>query len=172
MVIGHQASGASSGVPWTLLFAISLEPWSAAIRSQQRQVLPSLLTAPEDKCGEHDRLPTELDTGAEMVHTVVSGVARMMTLARHRGGWEMEILDPDTACPSNCPSDPEETAEAYVMRKLAPLEAESFRTHVAVCEHCRRRVAFHVDYIQALRDATVTLARDAVPPLKKRSAAS
>ena len=86
----------------------------------------------------------------------------------------MAILDQDAACPSNCPSDPEETAEAYVMRKLAPLAAESFRAHVEVCEHCCRRVAFNSDYIQALRDATATatLARDAVPPLKKTSAAS
>lgn len=84
----------------------------------------------------------------------------------------MEILNQDAACLGNCPSDPDETAEAYVMLKLAAQEAESFRLHVDGCEDCQPRVAFHVDYIQAMRDAAASLAGDGVLPLKRRSAAS
>jgi hypothetical protein len=86
----------------------------------------------------------------------------------------MEILDQDAACPSpsNCPSDPDETAEGYVMRNLAPQEAESFLLHLDGCEYCQRRVAFHVEYVQAVRDAAASHAGGGVLPLKKRSAAS
>ena len=99
------------------------------------------------------------------------GARRLVTLARHRN-CNMEILNQDAACLGNCPSDPDETAEAYVMRNLAPQEAESFLLHLDGCEHCQRRVAFHVDYIQAMRDAAASLAGDGVLPLKRRSAAS
>ena len=99
-----------------------------------------------------------------MVHNLI-GARRLVTLDRHRN-CNMEILNQDAAC------DPAETAEAYVMLTLAAQEAESFRLHVDGCEHCQQRVAFHVDYIQAMRDAFASLAGDGVLPLKRRSAAS
>lgn len=100
-----------------------------------------------------------------MVHNL-SGVRRLVTLARHRN-CNVEILNQDAACLGNCPSDPDETAEAYVMLKLVAQEAESFRLHVDGCEHCQQRVAFHVDYIQAMRDAAASLAGDGVLPRRR-----
>ena len=84
----------------------------------------------------------------------------------------MEILNQHAACLGNCPSDPDTTAEAYVMRKLSPQEAESFRTHLALCEQCHQRMAFHEEYVQAMRDAAASFAEDGALPLKSRSAAS
>ena len=96
----------------------------------------------------------------------LSGVRRLVTLAMHRN-CNVEILNQDAACLGNCPSDPDETAEAYVMLKLVAQEAESFRLHVDGCEHCQQRVAFHVDYIQAMRDAAASLAGDGVLPRRR-----
>ena len=104
-----------------------------------------------------------------MVHNL-SGARRLVTLARHRN-CNVEILNQDAACLGNCPSDPDETAEAYVMLKLVAQEAETFRLHVDGCEHCQQRVAFHVGYIQAMSAAASSLAGDGFP-LKRRSAAS
>jgi anti-sigma factor RsiW len=94
----------------------------------------------------------------------------MMTLAEHRY-CKMEILNQDAPF-GDCPSDPDGTAEAYVMRKLPQQEAENFRTHIALCEQCHQRMAFHEEYVQAMTAAAASFAGDGALPLKSRAAAS
>jgi anti-sigma factor RsiW len=52
-----------------------------------------------------------------------------------------------------CPSEPDDTAEEYVMLKLSTQEAKSYRTHIAKCEPCSQRVAFFEEYVDAMRAA-------------------
>jgi hypothetical protein len=54
---------------------------------------------------------------------------------------------------ASCPADPEEAADAYLLRRMAPGEVENFELHLAGCSRCSQIVETTRAFIQALRDA-------------------
>jgi hypothetical protein len=52
-----------------------------------------------------------------------------------------------------CPADPEEAADAYLLRRMAPGEVENFELHLAGCSRCSQIVETTRAFTQALRDA-------------------
>jgi hypothetical protein len=54
---------------------------------------------------------------------------------------------------ASCPADPEEAADAYLLSRMSPSEAEEFKQHLARCFRCRQLVETARAFIQALRDA-------------------
>jgi uncharacterized protein with PIN domain len=53
-----------------------------------------------------------------------------------------------------CPADPEEAADAYLLRRMSLREAEEFDLHLARCPRCSKTLETTRTFIQALRDAT------------------
>ena len=51
----------------------------------------------------------------------------------------------------DCPPEPEETAEAYLLGHLDPPEATRFREHCETCEKCSRILQETRDYIEAMK---------------------
>ena len=54
---------------------------------------------------------------------------------------------------ASCPADPEEAADAYWLRRMAPGEVEDFELHLAGCSRCSQIVETTRAFIQAVRDA-------------------
>jgi hypothetical protein len=54
-----------------------------------------------------------------------------------------------------CPEDRDETAEAFVMKRLSDEEAILFESHLMTCHDCRRAVKCAEDYIAAMRATAV-----------------
>ena len=54
--------------------------------------------------------------------------------------------------PAFCPADPEEAADAYWLRRMAPGEVEDFELHLAGCSRCSQTVETTRAFMQALRD--------------------
>jgi len=59
-----------------------------------------------------------------------------------------------------CPPDPEEAAEARLLDRMPPEQAAAFDLHVAGCPGCAGILEQTRDYIQALRDASNSLASE------------
>ena len=53
----------------------------------------------------------------------------------------------------NCPDDPTETAEAFVMRRMDPGETSLYLEHLAHCQTCAEIAQMTQDFVQAMRDA-------------------
>src|ERR1035441_8609963 len=51
-----------------------------------------------------------------------------------------------------CPADPEEAADAYLLRRMAPGEVGEFELHLAGCSRCSQSVETTRAFIQALSD--------------------
>ena len=54
---------------------------------------------------------------------------------------------------ASCPADPDEAADAYVLKRMSPGEAEEFDLHLVGCPRCRQIVETTRAFKQALRDA-------------------
>jgi hypothetical protein len=54
---------------------------------------------------------------------------------------------------SECPTDLEKVAEAYVMGILPEKQATAFEDHYAACESCTTILYKTVDYVDAVRAA-------------------
>jgi hypothetical protein len=67
--------------------------------------------------------------------------------------------DPSELLPP-CPADPEETAEAFVMKRMDPTEASAYEVHLAHCQACAKVVEATRAFVQAIRDAGRQLADD------------
>ncbi len=52
------------------------------------------------------------------------------------------------------PENVDDSAEAYVLNKLAPAEADSYEEHLLFCERCRQSVQATDEVVQALRLAS------------------
>jgi hypothetical protein len=52
------------------------------------------------------------------------------------------------------PADPEEAADAYLLRRMSPGEDEEFELHLAKCPRCSQIVETTRAFIQAIRTAT------------------
>jgi anti-sigma factor RsiW len=60
---------------------------------------------------------------------------------------------------ASCPADPEEAADAYLLRRLAPSEVEEFELHLAGCSRCSQIVETTRAFRQAIRDAMHDLSK-------------
>jgi hypothetical protein len=52
-----------------------------------------------------------------------------------------------------CPADPEEPAEAFVLRRMDPSEASAYEEHLARCQACAEVVEATRAFVQGMRDA-------------------
>lgn len=59
----------------------------------------------------------------------------------------------------DCPEDPEDTAEQYLLRSLPAAEAERFEEHYMACESCAEALSAAEDYISSIRVAGLRLAK-------------
>ena len=55
--------------------------------------------------------------------------------------------------PDQCPADPEEIAQAYVMDNLPKADVAAFEEHLLVCAGCRAAVEHADKYVKAMRQA-------------------
>jgi hypothetical protein len=55
--------------------------------------------------------------------------------------------------PPTCPADPEETAEAFVMKRMDQREAAVYEEHLAHCQTCSKVVEMTRAFVQGMRDA-------------------
>ena len=62
-----------------------------------------------------------------------------------------------------CPSDPEHTADLYVVGHLSDPEAEAFEVHLLLCDTCRKEVLTADEFRAAIRHA----AGATLPPQKR-----
>ena len=62
---------------------------------------------------------------------------------------------------SDCPKDPDETAEVLYLGRLEPIEAEAFRQHMAECMECRTKYEENVAFIEAIRKTAGNIKRAA-----------
>jgi anti-sigma factor RsiW len=62
--------------------------------------------------------------------------------------------------PAPCQADPEETAEAFVMKRMDPSDASAYEEHLAHCQACAKIVEMTRAFVQAMRDAARQLADD------------
>jgi hypothetical protein len=60
----------------------------------------------------------------------------------------------------HCPADPEETAEAFVMKRMDQREAAVYEEHLAHCQACSKVVEMTRAFVQGMRDASRQLADD------------
>jgi anti-sigma factor RsiW len=56
-----------------------------------------------------------------------------------------------------CPEDIEETAEAYLMNRLEPGEAEAFARHIETCPDCARTTEEAEEFLDSMRGAAKKL---------------
>jgi anti-sigma factor RsiW len=54
---------------------------------------------------------------------------------------------------SDCPNDPEDSAERYCMETLPPADREVFERHVQSCRACARILRDTKAYVEAMRAA-------------------
>jgi hypothetical protein len=59
-----------------------------------------------------------------------------------------------------CPADPEETAEVFVMKRMAPREVAVYEEHLAGCQACSEIVEVARAFVQGMRDASRQLKDD------------
>jgi hypothetical protein len=62
--------------------------------------------------------------------------------------------------PPTCPADPEETAEAFVMKRMDPREVAVYEVHLAGCQACSEIVEMTRAFVQGMRDASRQRADD------------
>jgi hypothetical protein len=62
--------------------------------------------------------------------------------------------------PNQCPADPDEIAEAYLLHHLAPEETRAFEDHYMTCGRCAGIVADAEAFIVAMKRAAESLRRD------------
>ena len=55
----------------------------------------------------------------------------------------------------DCPSDPAETADLYMMNHLGVFDRLTFERHLAECPKCRRQLKMSEEFRDALRRATI-----------------
>jgi anti-sigma factor RsiW len=55
--------------------------------------------------------------------------------------------------PDRCPSDIDETAEAYIMERLSPADALQFEYHCYACRRCAAAAEEADSYVRAIRGA-------------------
>ena len=68
--------------------------------------------------------------------------------------------------PDNCPPDPQETAEAYLLHHLRPDEAEAFEDHYIACARCAAVVEETGRFVAAI---IMTPLFDSKPSISTRS---
>ena len=61
---------------------------------------------------------------------------------------------------SNCPDDPAETAEAYLMGNLQAAQASEFEGHLIGCVRCAAALEAAADFIEAMRRAARKLSEE------------
>ena len=66
--------------------------------------------------------------------------------------------------PETCPADPMEKAEAFVMKRMDPLEAAAYEEHLARCQACSEAVGMTRAFVQGMRDALLQFAEDDEKP--------
>jgi len=64
----------------------------------------------------------------------------------------------------DCPEDPEDTAEQYLLRSLSTTEAERFEEHYMACDSCAGALSAAEDYISSIRVAGLRLAKSGLRP--------
>jgi hypothetical protein len=52
-------------------------------------------------------------------------------------------------------SDPEETAEAFVMNRMRPSEAAAFKAHLVDCPDCSKKVQAAHAFVSAMHSAAL-----------------
>lgn len=62
-----------------------------------------------------------------------------------------------------CPADPEEIAEAYIMGTLTKEQAAAFEEHYSGCNPCATVLQNTAEYVDAMRAAAKKLCSD--PPI-------
>jgi hypothetical protein len=63
-------------------------------------------------------------------------------------------------CPVTSSADPEETAEAFVMKRMNLREAAAYEEHLARCQACSKVVEMTRAFVQAMQDACRQFADD------------
>lgn len=68
------------------------------------------------------------------------------------------MMAADRRVMSACPTDRSETAEAYVMRRLAEEEVAAFEEHCLACPACTAEVVAAERFVRAMRAAAMKFA--------------
>jgi anti-sigma factor ChrR (cupin superfamily) len=55
--------------------------------------------------------------------------------------------------PGECPTDPEEFAESYIMGRLSSAEIVAFEEHCLLCADCRAAVEAAEAFVRAIKEA-------------------
>ncbi len=74
--------------------------------------------------------------------------------------------------PDNCPPDPQETAEAYLLHHLRPDEAEAFEDHYIACARCAAVVEETGRFVAAMKQAAQGLCKVSDTPRARGAAAA
>ena len=67
--------------------------------------------------------------------------------------------DRSAAANGQCPADPDEVAEAFVMERLSPADISAFEEHVRQCDSCARALEDAGRYVRAMKVAAQRLRR-------------